>query len=348
MADKERYITLRQEASAELEVELVKNCRLGAFVNCYLYDKDGYEVATTQLDMKAECEKMPESVGEASIREVENDFIIEGDGFSYTLSKFYGEITSIKKNGVEQLKDSVHLTVMRAPIDNEMFDKKDWYCYENKSFLENRAEGYDRMWNKCYTCERKGNTITVTGSLCGVSRLPFLRYTVDYTFYGDGSVKVVLNGDIREDCKWLPRLGFEFKTLYENNEFRYFGRGEHENYCDMRQHAKIGFYESNADKEYFPYIKPQEHGNHIDTKILDIKNGLKFRSDKGFEFNVSHYGAETLMRAGHIDELKKEDHTVVRIDYKNSGVGSNSCGPSLIEKYRLYANNVNFKFSIKF
>ena len=346
-SSRELVLDLAPKATAEIECETVKKCRLGAFVNCYLYDKDGYEVATTQLDMKAECEKMPEGVGEASIRETENEFIVEGDGFSYTISKVYGEITSIIKNGKEQLKDSVHLTVMRAPIDNEMFDKKDWYCYENKTFLENRAEGFDRMWNKSYSCERKGNTISVSNSLSGVSRLPFLRYTVDYTFYGDGSVKVVLNGDVREDCKWIPRLGFEFKTLYENDEFSYFGRGAYENYCDMKHHAKIGFYESNADKEYVPYIKPQEHGNHIETKILDMKNGLKFRSDKGFEFNVSHYGAETLMCAGHIDEIEKEDHTVVRIDYKNSGLGSRSCGPELMEKYRLSEKQIrNFEFVI--
>ena len=78
-----------------------------------------------------------------------------------------------------------------------------------------------------------------------------------------------------------------------------------------------------------------------------MKNGLKFKADKGFEFNVSHYSAKVLMEAQHIDELHKEDDTIIRIDYKNSGVGSHSCGPELNEKYRLSEKKIdNFEFII--
>ena len=115
----------------------------------------------------------------------------------------------------------------------------------------------------------------------------------------------------------------------------------------MKYHSKVGFYESDADKEYVNYIVPQEHGNHIDTKLLEMLNGLKFESDTGFEFNVSHYSAQGLMEAMHTDELKKEDATIIRIDYKNSGIGSNSCGPELMDKYRLAEKKIeNFTFYI--
>ena len=103
------------------------------------------------------------------------------------------------------------------------------------------AEGFDKVFNKCYLCKASKNKITVEGSLSAVSRNPFLKYTVSYTFYEDGAVKITLDGDVREDCIWLPRLGFEFKTPYENDNFTYFGRGEFENYCDMKYHTKIGF-----------------------------------------------------------------------------------------------------------
>ena len=116
----------------------------------------------------------------------------------------------------------------------------------------------------------------------------------------------------------------------------------------MKQHAKVGFYESNADDEYVNYILPQEHGNHIETKILELEHGLRFESDKGFEFNVSHYTSEALAKAKHIDELEKEDATIIRIDYKCSGVGSASCGPKLIEKYRFDEKTIeNFEFFIR-
>ena len=103
----------------------------------------------------------------------------------------------------------------------------------------------------------------------------------------------------------------------------------------MKYHAKIGFYESSADKEYVNYIMPQEHGNHIETKLLEMKKGLKFTSDTGLEFNVSHYTKEALAKAMHTDEIEKSDATVIRIDYKDSGIGSASCGPDLLDKYKL-------------
>jgi len=76
------------------------------------------------------------------------------------------------------------------------------------------------------------------------------------------------------------------------------------------------------------------------------ESGLCFESDKGFEFAVSHYDAMTLMRAKHTDEIKHAGKTIARIDYKGSGIGSNSCGPELNEKYRLCEKKIDFAFSI--
>ena len=337
-------LDLEPKASEALEVKTVGECKMGAYVNCYLYDNDGSEVASVQLDMNAVCGRIEKNDNNVNVTETESEIVASGNGFSYTISKNYGEITSIVKNGEEQLTDRVKLTVMRAPTDNERNIKNFWY----KDTGNWHAEGFDRLFNKCYGYSICGNTVTVEGSLAAVHRLPFLKYKMSYTFYGDGSVKVSLSADVREDCIWLPRLGFEFRTPYNKDKFSYFGRGDGENYCDMHYHTKIGYYESDADKEYVNYIVPQEHGNHTKAKILDMKNGLSFKSDTGFEFNVSHYSAMTLMRAMHIDELKKEDATVIRIDYKDSGMGSTSCGPVLLEKYRLDEKRIeSFEFYIE-
>ncbi len=340
---KEMKIGLEPGESTSFEVNVADNCTLGAFVNCYLYDETGYEVATKQLVVDCECKPCEMCADEAKIEETNSEYIVKAEEYRYVISKHYGEIVSIEKDGIEQLSDRVKLTVMRAPTDNERKIKSFWY----KDTGDWHAEGFDRLFNKCYDCTCDGNKITVKGSLAAVSRLPFLYYETTYTFAADGSVKVELSGDVREDCIWLPRLGFEFRVPYENDKFTYFGMGDGENYCDMHHHAKIGLYASGADREYVNYIMPQEHGNHIATKVLDINNSLNFRSNDGFEFNVSHYSAMTLMRAMHTDELTKENCTIVRIDYKDSGIGSNSCGPELLPKYRLCEKHIeNFTFYI--
>ncbi len=312
------------------------SCKLGAYVDCFLYDSTGYEVAMAQLDMGAAREAVPAAKALARMKETEDAFIAFGEGFQYTLSKHYGQLTGILKNGVEQLTDRVRLTAMRAPIDNERRIKGIWY----KDTRDWRAEGLDRLFQKCYSCTCSGSTVTVEGALAGISRVPFFRFRNDYTFYADGTVKVELSGDVRENCVWLPRLGFEFRTAGDQDAFRYYGMGPWENYCDMNGHTRVDFYESDADKEYVDYIMPQEHGNHTKVRLLEMKGGLTFRAEQPFECNVSHYSAMQLMRAMHTNELVKEGDTIIRIDYKNSGVGSNSCGPSLLEKYRLSEKHI--------
>lgn len=334
----------KPKESVMLEVKIADTCLLGAFVNCYLYNSDGYEVASTQLkaDTRIVCDN--KGIEPSQITETKNNFVVKNGDFSYTISKHNGHISSITKAGTELLLDDVRLTVMRAPTDNERNISKFWYKYSG----DWHAEGFDALFDKCYECTCKENTVTVKGALSAVSRLPFLKYEIKYAFFVDGSVNISLNGDVRADCVWLPRLGFEIRTSAANDKFTYFGRGEYENYRDMRQHAKIGFYESSADKEYVAYINPQEHGNHTDTKYLLMKDGLTFTTDDSFEFNVSHYSAKSLMKARHIDEVVREDATIIRIDYKDSGIGSNSCGPVLLEKYRLNEKQIrNFEFSIK-
>ena len=96
----------------------------------------------------------------------------------------------------------------------------------------------------------------------------------------------------------------------------------------------LGLYDSDVEREYVPYMRPQEHGNHTAAWMLRIGR-LLFLADTEFEINVSQYSTRVLTRAEHTDELIPDVLTHVRVDYKVSGLGSNSCGPELEERYRL-------------
>ena len=183
----------------------------------------------------------------------------------------------------------------------------------------------------------------VRASLAPVSRLPFFIYTATYTFFADGQVDVSLEGNFDTSRTFLPRLGFEFTTA--EDAFRYFGYGPLESYVDMHHGSKMGMYESTAEKEYVPYIMPQEHGNHYGTKFLEM-GGFAFVSRQGFECNVSKFSTEELDAKNHDFELVADGLTHVRVDYKVSGIGSGSCGPQLLDQYRLQDEKVKFEFSI--
>ena len=129
------------------------------------------------------------------------------------------------------------------------------------------------------------------------------------------------------------------------DSFSYYGYGPNESYCDLHNGSSVSLYESNAEKEYVPYVRPQEHGNHYGTKMLKIGN-MQIKSENGFEFSVLEYGTNALYVAEHTDELVKDGLIHLRVDYKVSGIGSNSCGPYLDEKYRLKEKEFDFGFSI--
>lgn len=343
-AFEEKTLTLdvAPKGSKRIKIGIPEKASLGAFVNCYLIDKSGYTVAQKQLELDVKSKIAKKCDTPAQAEESESFIIFEGEGFKYRFSKDLGTFVSLEKNGKEQLNAPIRITSMRAPTDNERNIKGKWY-WENIW----QGENLDRQFDKVYSCTRNGNEITVTASLSGVSRTPYFRYTVKYTVFSDGTVKTELSGKVKECCMWLPRLGFEILTPYEISEFCYFGMGPYENYADMHHASMIDFYESDADKEYVPYVMPQEHGNHTRVKLLKMKDGLSFEADTEMEINVSHYTAKAVACAMHTDELKKSDSTVIRIDYKNSGLGSNSCGPALLERYRLSEKDIDFTFYMR-
>ncbi|MBR2311590.1 MAG: DUF4981 domain-containing protein [Oscillospiraceae bacterium] len=295
----------------------------GTYLNITMFDGTGREVAHTQHTLSDET-LVPAGEGEATITTEGEYATITGKDFAYRFNLHYG---CMELDGYP-----MELTLWRAPTDNDRKIKVEWY-----------KERYDKIHNKVYDVTVEGNQITVRASLAPVARLKVFTYTAKYTFFADGQVDVELEGDFDTTRTFLPRLGFEFAT--KESAFRYFGYGPIESYVDMHHGSKMGMFESTAEKEYVNYIMPQEHGNHYNTKLLEL-GGFAFVSRQGFECNVSKYTAKELETKQHNFELEGDGLTHVRVDYKVSGIGSGSCGPQLLEKYRLQDEKVKFAFSI--
>ena len=311
------------------DIEVTKaECKYGAFLNVYMYNKNGEEVAFTQHELESEKLPLPAGNGMPEIKTEKEFAVISGVGFTYRFNTHYGYIEDL--NGY--LKAPMVLSAWRAPTDNDRKIKDKWI-----------TENYNKLHNKVYGVEINGNKITVKAALAPVSRVKVFSYKAEYTFFADGRIDVELTGDFDTSRTFLPRLGFEFKT--DSKNFTYFGYGPLESYSDMHHGSKMGLYESSAEKEYVDYIKPQEHGNHYNTKYLELGE-YAFVAEKGFEFNVSMYSTAALASKRHNFELTPDSAANVRIDYKVSGIGSNSCGPQLLERYRMMDPKVSFKFSV--
>lgn len=322
----------------EIDIPNVK-AKYGLYLNCYL-EKDDRQLAMTQHTLECKIIKA-ESNDLAKLLEDDKKIVAIGKNFKYEVEKLYGNFTSIIIDGTERLAERFSLTSWRAPTDNDSHIKAEWGKYDLW-----QGENLDYLFSKIYDCKIENGKIEVNGSLAGVSRKPFFNYKLIISIFSDGNIEFDLNGNIRENVVWLPRLGFEFALKGNNKEFSYYGCGPYESYCDMRNHSKVGLYYSSSDSEYVPYVRPQEHGNHTHTKMFCI-DGLSFETENTFDFNISNYSSKELTKANHTDELNIDGNTHIRIDYKVSGIGSNSCGPELDSDFRLSEKEIKFVFNMR-
>ena len=330
-----------------VEFKMPEVCKYGAYIEFTVYGKNGAEIGMKRFELPVKRETVAVSKAKGEILEDSERVYINGEGYSYIFNKHYGELESIVKGGSELLADRVKLTVMRAPTDNDRKVKHQWMYVDGNVSAHWDGENLNRLFNKVYSCTLNNNVITVEGSLAGVGRMPILHYTAQYSFYENGEIKVDLNVKTREELPlFLPRIGFEYSLKKANDSFTYYGMGPFESYCDMNCHAKCSMFASNAQSEYVEYVKPQEHGNHFNSKYLKMDCGISFVAKDSFEINVSEYKWEALYLAKHTDELKKSGNTEVRIDCAVSGLGSNSCGPELLKQYRVDKPEYSFTYYI--
>lgn len=332
--DSEGSLCLEAKGHQEIAVPLalqIPESELGTYLRLSMKEKDGREVAFEQILLKEGTleEAQNQKADGVTITEEGEYAVVSGEGFCYKFNLHYGYLEKLE----DYLKTPMQLTIWKAPIDNERNIQHTWV----------NQEKYDRLHNKVYEYKVEGNSIYVKAALTTVSKCPFFRYEITYTFLPDGTVNVVLDGDFDQSRTWLPRLGFEFKV--EEKDFSYFGYGPYESYIDMHHGSWMGLFESSAEQEYVPYIKPQEHGSHYHTKYLNLGK-YRFVSAQGFSANVSEYTTRELTAKQHGFELVKDQFTNVRIDYKVSGMGSASCGPELLDQYKMKDKKVHFAFSI--
>lgn len=339
VAREELWLHAAPHTSVCVEVPYERStAQFGVFLNAELW-KDGVLWAHTQHPLPFDAVQTEEAPL-LELTETDRDIIAQGQQFLYTFSKHYGAFTSMLIDGREQLADKPILTAFRAPTDNDRDTRFMWQQLD-----EWRGENLDKSSVKIYRCFVEEGCIVVEGALAGISRAPLMKFTQRVSVYADGTVKTQLQGNIRKDAFWLPRMGYEFSLPGEMDHFAYYANGPYESYRDLCHAGRIGLFESTAEKEYVHYVRPQEHGNHTSARWLRIGD-LEFAA-ADMEVCVSQYSTAALTKAEHTDELVSDGKIHLRIDYKVSGIGSNSCGPELEKMYRLDEKEFSFCFTMR-
>lgn len=260
--------------------------------------------------------------------------VVKNTNIEMLFDRVRGKLISLKKNGKTWITDGPVLNLQRAAIDNDMYKIIDW---KEKYFLYRQQE-------QCETLEirRKENAVEIEiyTHFSLLSQAFGFKGIYRYTVYPDGTVHLKLNMNGFRYSKFapefIPRIGIEFKMPGEMNKVAWYGLGPEENYPDMQTAAFMGVYRRSVEEMHVEYAMPQENGHRGNVKWLavgDADESMLVKAVNPVGIDVHDYTIEALDQAKHVGEIQKCDETIVHIDAKHSGVGSNSCGEE-----QLYAN----------
>ena len=272
-------------------------------------------------------------------------------GTTLTIGKQSGLIDYLDIDGQPMLVDrqSIAPEFWRAPTDNDYGAR-----------LQLRFSAWKQPEMKVKELSIGGNSVVAKIDMPGVK----CQLTMTYTLQADGSVIVRQQLEPQGETKdqWLFRYGMQLQMPQEYDHVKYYGRGPHENYCDRNSSEFIGQYEGAVNDEYFPYVRPQESGNHTDVRWFRVYNqqtgrGLEFESNAPMECSALSYLVEDL-DAGvnkdlprlykHSGDLVERPLTQVHVQQHQMGLGCvTSWGTWPERQYMLPLQSYDFTFAIK-
>ena len=275
---------------------------------------------------------------ELQVNENDTQIHIKGREFAYTIDKRTALFTEMKFAGREYLNHPMELNIWRAPTDNDMYIKSEW-----------KKAHYDKAYTRAYTTEvvqgKYGVKITSHASVVAETVQKILDVTITWKIEAAGKIDADIAVTKDDEFPDLPRFGVRMFLDKKLSAVRYFGMGPQESYCDKHQAASHGLYRADVGDLHEDYIRPQENGSHYDCEYVELNNsryGIVASAEKAFSFNASYYTQEELEKKTHNYELIESDSVVFCVDYALNGIGSNSCGPVVLEQYRF--DDVLFRF----
>ena len=281
--------------------------------------------------------------------EVESYVKFDAAGTTLTIGKRTGWIDYLDVDGEPMLVDrqSVMPEFWRAPTDNDY-----------GAGFQRRLGGWRNPQMRLKECQVGDNGVTAKFDMPDVKATLTMTYTL--TAEGEVVVRQQLTADKEAKISQLPRYGMQLQMPKQYDEVTYYGRGPVENYCDRNSSEFIGIYNNKVADEYYPYVRPQESGNHTDVRWFRLQDkqgrGLEFYSNAPMEASALNFLTEDLDDGfskdkkidRHSGDLVERPLTQVHIQQRQMGLGCvNSWGAWPRQEYMLPYQNYDFTFVIK-
>lgn len=313
--------------------------------------EQGYELGFDEMKLANEDDRNRQAVkwleqekviGTIAVKENDKQIVLQAKDFTYVLDKRTGLFEDMQFAGRSYINHPMELNIWRAPTDNDMYIKLEW-----------EKAHYDAAYTRAYRIEvlqnKHGVLIMEHLAVVADTVQKILDVEMTWKINEDGKIEAVIEAVKDKEFPDLPRFGIRMFLNKKMDEITYFGMGPQESYRDKHQASCHGLFRSKVAQMHEDYIRPQENGSHYDCDYVELTNGqcgIAAVSKNPFSFNASVYTQEELERVSHNYELKESDSTVFCMDYAMNGIGSNSCGPDVMDKYRFDEEAFQFQFEL--
>ena len=313
--------------------------------------EQGYELGFDEMKLANEDDRnrqavkwmeQEKAIGTINVKENDRQIVLQAKDFTYVLDKRTGLFEDMQFAGRSYMNHPMELNIWRAPTDNDMYIKQEW-----------KKAHYDAAYTRAYRIEvlqnKHGVLIMEHVAVVADTVQKILDVKMTWKINEDGKIEAVIEAIKDKEFPDLPRFGIRMFLNKKMDEITYFGMGPQESYRDKHQASCHGLFRSKVAQMHEDYIRPQENGSHYDCDYVELTNGqcgIAAVSKNPFSFNVSVYTQEELERVSHNYELKESDSIVFCMDYAMNGIGSNSCGPDVLDKYRFAEEAFQFQFEL--
>lgn len=349
-----------QEGRIKLPLEIPEHGKVYLKVTSRLKNADpfrsqGYELGFDEICLKNadgrngkvaawwEAQRCAESTKASIQTEEEEQFlIIRGETFTYVYHKFKGTFEQMEWEGRELLDRPMEVNLWRAPTDNDRIIGEKWY-----KAMYHRAGV--RAYETTYKATERGVEIHSKMAVLAVTVQKILDLDTVWKVDQEGRISMEMHVVKNPEFPELPRFGLRLFLKKEMDQLEYYGMGPEESYCDKCKASSHGIYKGNVAEQLEDYIRPQENGSHTDCDYVILKgHGMEFLAygEQSFSVQVSFYTQEEWTNKRHNYEIEPCGSTVLCLDYKQNGIGSQSCGPRLKKEYRFEEERFTFVLHI--
>ena len=341
--------------------------------------KAGYIQAEEQLPVQvAAARPAIATAGKVNMSAVkDNKIVLSGKAFTTTFDLTKGTIYNLQYDGKTIIPDGCgpELNAFRAWVNNDNWAYEGWY-----------ANGLNNLQHKCTSYTTHANANGSVSVVCNVeSQAPYsyrleggnanwkklienkekpfgkddFRFTtqVVYTIFPDGSIESESAITSNKPNLTLAKLGYTVRLPKALRLLNYYGRGTVDNYPDRKTGQMIGIYEQqDVEDEFVTFPKPQDTGNHQDTRWLSLAGnggqdalyGALFVAKDKMSFSALPWSDNTIAMANHPHELPQSDYTYLHLDMAITGLGGNSCGQGgPLQRDRVMATPHTFGYMIR-